>query len=93
MNLCKLVYNPDEIICTIVLAGTENKGEYFTIEMKFPSEKEKEMTLYKHTRAGLIVYIMEGTFLIKYGNENINGITGHCFKIRKKTSIMHIKNW
>jgi hypothetical protein len=52
--------------------------------MKFPSEKEKEMTLYKHTREGLIVYIMEGTFLIKYGNENINGIQDTVLKLEKK---------
>jgi hypothetical protein len=52
--------------------------------MKFPSEKEKEMTLYKHTKEGLIVYIMEGTFLIKYGNENINGIQDTVLKLEKK---------
>jgi hypothetical protein len=52
--------------------------------MKFPSEKEKEMTLHKHTREGLIVYIMEGTLLIKYRNENINGIQDTVLKLEKK---------
>jgi quercetin dioxygenase-like cupin family protein len=76
-------YILDEINYTIVLTGSENNGEYSLIEMVFPAEKEKEMPSHKHTKEDLIVYIIEGTFLIKYGDKEINGKPGMVLKFKK----------
>ena len=41
------------------------------------------MPSHKHTKEDLIVYIIEGTFLIKYGKENMDRIPGTVLKFEK----------
>ena len=49
--------------------------------MEFPTEKE--IPLHKHTKETIIIYIIEGDFLIRYGKENINGIPGKVLRLEK----------
>jgi uncharacterized cupin superfamily protein len=51
--------------------------------MEFPSEKEKEIPLHKHSKENIIIYIIEGAFLIKSANENINAMPGMISKLEK----------
>jgi quercetin dioxygenase-like cupin family protein len=76
-------YNLNEIIYTVILRGIDNDNEYSLVEMIFPPDKEKEIPLHKHERENIIMYILEGTFLIKYGDEEINGVSGMVLKFEK----------
>lgn len=76
-------YKLNEIIFTIILSGSDNDNKYSLVEMNFPPEKEKEIPLHKHEREDIIMYIIEGTFLIKYGDDEINGIPGMVLKFEK----------
>jgi quercetin dioxygenase-like cupin family protein len=76
-------YKLDEIIYTIILNGEENNGKYSLIQMTFPYEMEKEIPLHKHTLEDIIIYVIEGSFIIRYGDENINGIPGMILKLEK----------
>jgi quercetin dioxygenase-like cupin family protein len=51
--------------------------------MVFPPEKEIETPLHKHKREDITFYIIEGTFLIKYGSKSINGNQGMMLKLEK----------
>jgi quercetin dioxygenase-like cupin family protein len=76
-------YKLNEIIYTVILRGIDNDNKYSLVEMIFPPDKEKEIPLHKHERENIIMYIIEGTFLIRYGNEEINGIPGMVLKFEK----------
>ena len=76
-------YMIDEIIYTIILNGKESDGKYSLVEITFPSEKEKEIPLHKHAKEDIMIYIIEGEFLIQQENKNINGVPGMVLKLEK----------
>jgi quercetin dioxygenase-like cupin family protein len=76
-------YNVDEIIYKIILNGKDSDGKYSLIEMEFPAEKEKEIPLHKHANEDVIIYVIEGDFLIRSANENINAAHGMVLKLEK----------
>jgi len=76
-------YKLDDIIYTILLKGDETHGKFSLIEMSFPSENEKGIAMHKHTREDVIIYVIEGSFLIEYGNGHIKGIPGITIKLEK----------
>jgi quercetin dioxygenase-like cupin family protein len=77
------IYKIDGIIYTIVLNGYKNNGKYSIIQMDFPSNQEKEIYLHKHTKEDIILYVIEGTFLIQYGEKVIDAIPGMVLKLEK----------
>ena len=79
-KLCQK-YKINEIIYTIILDGKESAGKYSIIEVEFPTKKE--IPLHKHTKENIIIYIIEGEFLIRSGKENINGIPGKVLRLEK----------
>lgn len=85
-NSCNKIYRKykvDEIIYKIILNGQDSDGKYSLIEMEFPSEKEKEIPLHKHSKEDVIIYVIEGAFSIKSVNENVNAIPGTVIKLEK----------
>ena len=82
-NKIYLKYEVDEIIYKIILNGKDSDGKYSLIEMEFPAEKEKEIPLHKHANEDVIIYVIEGDFLIKSSNENINAAHGRVLKLEK----------
>jgi quercetin dioxygenase-like cupin family protein len=76
-------YKIGGITYTIILTGENNDGNYSIIEIEFSSGKEKEIPLHKHTKENIIIYVIEGKFLIQNGNENINAIPGMILKLEK----------
>ena len=84
-------YKVDEIIYKIIINGKDSDGKYSLIEMEFPSEKEKEIPLHKHTKEDVIIYVIEGVFLIKSANENINAIPGTVIRLEKNKEYSYKK--
>jgi len=78
-----LKYTVNEITYKVILNGQQSSGKYSLIEMEFPAEKENEIPLHKHTKENIIIYVIEGTFLIKSANKNINAIPGTVIKLEK----------
>jgi quercetin dioxygenase-like cupin family protein len=76
-------YKINEITFTIILNGDDSDGKYSIIEVLFPAEKEKEIPLHKHAFEDVLVYVIEGSFLIQYKNELINGHEGMILKLEK----------
>ena len=84
-------YKVDEIIYKIIINGKDSDWKYSLIEMEFPSEKEKEIPLHKHTKEDVIIYVIEGVFLIKSANENINAIPGTVIRLEKNKEYSYKK--
>jgi len=76
-------YNLDGIIFNILLSSNQTKGKYSCVEISFPSGCEKEIPLHSQTKESVIVCIINGDFLIKHGEENIEGKEGFVLKIEK----------
>ena len=53
------------------------------LELHFSTEKENEVPLHLHSRETLVIYILEGNFSFKYGNEKIDGNQGTLLKFEK----------
>ena len=53
------------------------------LELHFSTEKENEIPLHLHSRETLVIYILEGNFSFKYGNEKIDGNQGTLLKFEK----------
>jgi quercetin dioxygenase-like cupin family protein len=79
-------YKIDEIVYTIILNGKYNHGKYSIIEMDFPLEKEKEISLHKHTKEDIVICVIEGKFSIQYKNEIITATPGMVLKLEKNTA-------
>lgn len=77
-------YKIDEIIYKTISNGKDNDGKYSQIEMIFPSEKEIEIPLHRHSKEDITIYIIEGTFLIQYGHKKITGTSGMILKLEKR---------
>jgi quercetin dioxygenase-like cupin family protein len=74
-------YKINEITYTIILDGDYSDGKYSIIEVSFPAEKEKEIPLHKHAFEDVLMCVLEGSFLIQYKNEMINGYAGMVLKL------------
>ena len=77
------IYKIDGIIYRIILNGYQNNGKYSIIQIDFPLNQEKEIYLHKHTKEDIILYVIEGTFLIQYGEKIIDVIPGMVLKLEK----------
>ena len=66
-------FDLDGIDFNIVLSGNKTGGKYSLLELHFSTEKENEVPLHLHSRETLVIYILEGNFSFKYGNEKIDG--------------------
>ena len=86
-NSSHSLYKIDGITYTLILNGNENNGKYSVIEMNFPLDQEKEIPLHKHTKEDIILYVIEGRFLIQYGEKFIDAISGMVIKLEK--NILH----
>jgi quercetin dioxygenase-like cupin family protein len=76
-------FDLDGIDFKIVLSGDETDGKYSLLELHFSTEKENEIPLHLHSRETLVIYILEGTFSFKYGNEKIDGNQGTVLKFER----------
>jgi quercetin dioxygenase-like cupin family protein len=76
-------YKINEITYTIIINGDCSDGKYSIIEVLFPAGKEKEIPLHKHAFEDVLIYVIEGSFLIQYKNELINGHKGMVLKLEK----------
>ena len=76
-------FDLDGIDFNIVLSGNKTGGKYSLLELHFSTEKENEVPLHLHSRETLVIYILEGNFSFKYGNEKIDGNQGTLLKFEK----------
>lgn len=76
-------YDLDGLDFKIVLSGNKTGGKYSLLEILFSAEKENEIPLHLHSRETLIIYILEGNFSFRYGNEKIVGNQGTVLKFEK----------
>jgi len=76
-------YDLDGLNFKIVLSGNKTGGKYSLLEILFSAEKENEIPLHLHSRETLIIYILEGNFSFRYGNEKIVGNQGTVLKFEK----------
>ena len=76
-------FDLDGIDFNIVLSGNKTGGKYSLLELHFSTEKENEIPLHLHSRETLVIYILEGTFSFKYGNEKIDGNQGTVLKFER----------
>ena len=76
-------YNLEGIDFKIILSGDTTGGKYSLLEIQFSAEKENEIPLHLHSRETLIIYILEGTFSFRYGNEKIDRNQGTVLKFEK----------
>jgi quercetin dioxygenase-like cupin family protein len=58
-------YQIDEMTYIIILNGDMSDKKYSLIEIEFPTGKEKEIPLHKHTKENIIIYVIEGNFRFK----------------------------
>ena len=79
-------YNLEGIDFKIILSGDTTGGKYSLLEIQFSAEKENEIPLHLHSRETLIIYILEGTFSFRYGNEKIDRNQGTVLKFEKRYS-------
>lgn len=78
------IYFLDDMTFKIMLSGEHTNGKYSLIEILFPyGDDIKEIPLHAQTREIVIVYVMEGKFLIKYGQKNINCNNGMIIKLER----------
>ena len=76
-------YIIDGIEYKILLPGKDTQEKYSLVEMLFPSKEEKEVPLHRHSKETVIISIIEGNFLFRYGEENIKGEKEMTFKFEK----------
>lgn len=76
-------YDLDGLDFRIVLSGNKTGGKYSLLEILFSAEKENEIPLHLHSRETLIIYILEGNFSFRYGNEKIVGNQVAVLKFEK----------
>lgn len=77
------LYDLEGIDFKIVLSGKQTGEKYSLLEINFSAGKEKEIPLHKHSRETLIIYIMEGNFLFRYGDQNVVGEANAVLKFEK----------
>ena len=68
----------------IHVSGIETDGRYSIIEVIFPSNQEGGISLHRHSREDVMVYVIEGNFLFKNNTESIHGDKGTVIKFSKE---------
>jgi quercetin dioxygenase-like cupin family protein len=76
-------YNLDGIIHKILVEGDQTNNKYSIVEITFPQGEESEVPLHKHGNEALIMHVIEGSFLFRYGKETLKGTEGTVFKFEK----------
>ena len=76
-------YNLNGIIHKILVDGNQTDNKYSIVEITFPQGEESEIPLHKHGNEALIMHVIEGNFLFRYGKETLKGNEGTIFKFEK----------
>lgn len=92
-------YELDGMLFKIILSGEQTQGKYSLIEILFPQkegegavgggaedigeEHKMKIPLHIQIRETVIVYVLEGSFQIKYGEKNLNCEQGMLLKLEK----------
>jgi quercetin dioxygenase-like cupin family protein len=76
-------YNLDGIVHKILVEGNQTNNKYSIVEITFPQGEESEIPLHKHGNEALIMHVIEGSFLFRYGKETLKGTEGTVFKFEK----------
>ena len=76
-------YNLDGIIHKILVGGNQTNNKYSIVEITFPQGEESEVPLHKHGNEALIMHVIEGSFLFRYGKETLKGTEGTVFSFEK----------
>lgn len=66
------VYDLNKMDFRIILTGEQTKGKYSILEVDFLAEGDQEIPLHIHSKENLIIYVMEGEFVFKYGDDTIS---------------------
>lgn len=66
------LYDLNKMNFRIILTGEQTRGKYSILEIDFLSEGDQEVPLHVHSRENLIIYVMEGDFVFKYGDDIIS---------------------
>lgn len=84
-------YNLNGINYRILVSGEQTSGKYSIIEGIFPSGEETEIPMHVRSRENVIVYVIEGKFLFRYDQEDINGHEGVVLKFEKNIPLSYKK--
>ena len=76
-------YNLSGIIYKIFVGGKQTENKYSIVEITFPQGEESEIPLHKHGNEALIMHVIEGNFLFRYGKELLKGNEGTVLKFEK----------
>ena len=82
-NKLNELYNFSGIIYKILVGGNQTENKYSIVEITFPQGEESEIPLHKHGNEALIMHVVEGNFLFRYGKETLNGNEGTVLKFEK----------
>lgn len=66
------LYDLSKMDFRIILTGEQTRGKYSILEIDFLSEGDQEVPLHVHSRENLVIYVMEGDFLFRYGGDVIS---------------------
>ena len=84
-------YNLNGIFFRIVLSGDQTNGTYSVIEVIFPANRQDGISMHKHSREDVMVYVIEGGFIFKSGKEEIVGEKGTTIRFEKETPHSYVK--
>lgn len=56
----------------IILPGEQSKDKYSLLEIDFLAEGDQEIPLHVHSKENIIIYVLEGSFIFKYGSHTIS---------------------
>lgn len=73
----------DQTVCRIMIDGKNTDNKYSLVEIFFPHNDEKEIPFHQHSKETVLIYVIEGNFIFKYGREVINGIAETVLKFEK----------
>jgi quercetin dioxygenase-like cupin family protein len=79
-------YNLDGIIYKILVSGNQTENKYSIVEITFPQGAESEIPLHKHGNEVLLIHVIEGSFLFRYGKETLKGNNDAVFRFEKDKS-------
>jgi len=67
------LYDLNKMDFRIILTGEQTRGKYSILEIDFLSDGDQEVPLHVHSKENLVIYVMEGDFIFKYGENIISG--------------------
>lgn len=56
----------------IILPGEQSKDKYSLLEMDFFAEGDQEILLHVRSKENIIIYVLEESFIFKYGSHTIS---------------------